>query len=40
MNGLDTQRFNRRHGMVGHLYPGRYQAIFAQKDNYLLELTR
>ncbi len=40
LNGLYTQRFNRRHGMVGHLYQGRYKAILVQKENYLLELTR
>ncbi|MGH8550980.1 MAG: transposase [Methylococcales bacterium] len=40
MNGLHTQRFNRRHGMVRHLYQGRYKAILVQKDNDLLELTR
>ena len=40
LNGIYTQRFNRRHGMVGHLYQGRYKAILIQKENYLLELSR
>ena len=40
LNGLYTQRFNRRHDMVGHLFQGRYKAILIQKDTYLLELTR
>jgi REP element-mobilizing transposase RayT len=40
MNGLYTQRFNRRHRMVGHLFQGRYKAILVQKEAYLLELTR
>jgi len=40
LNGVYTQRFNRRHGMVGHLFQGRYKAILIQKDTYLLELTR
>jgi putative transposase len=40
LNGVYTQRFNRRHGMVGHLFQGRYKAILIQKDAYLLELTR
>ena len=40
LNGLYTQRFNRRHGLSGHLYQGRYKAILVQKENYLLELTR
>ncbi len=40
LNGIYTQRFNRHHGMVGHLYQGCYKAILIQKENYLLELTR
>lgn len=40
LNGLYTQRFNRRHGLVGHLYQGRYKAILVQKETYLLELAR
>lgn len=40
LNGLYTQRFNQRHGLVGHLYQGRYKAILVQKESYLLELSR
>ena len=40
LNGVYTQRFNRRHGLVGHLFQGRYKAILVQRDAYLLELTR
>ncbi len=40
LNGLYTQRFNRRHGMVGHLFQGRYKAILIQKEAHLLELSR
>ena len=40
LNGVYTQRFNRRHGEVGHLYQGRYKAILVQKESYLQELTR
>ncbi len=40
LNGHYTQRFNRRHSMVGHLFQGRYKAVLVQKDSYLLELTR
>jgi putative transposase len=40
LNGLYTQRFNRRHGVVGHLYQGRYKAILVQKESHLLELSR
>jgi len=40
LNGLYTQRFNKRHQRVGHLLQGRYQAILVDKDHYLLELCR
>lgn len=39
LNGVYTQRFNRRHGVVGHLFQGRYKAILVQKDTYLLALS-
>lgn len=35
-----TQRFNKRHGQVGHLFQGRYKAILCERDSYLLELVR
>lgn|SRR5581483_2726638 len=40
VNGVYTQRFNRRHGRVGHVFQGRYKAIVVQKDAHLLELCR
>jgi REP element-mobilizing transposase RayT len=40
LNGVYTQRFNRRHRRVGHVFQGRYKALLVQKDAYLLELTR
>ena len=40
LNGIYTQRFNRRHGHSGHLFQGRYQAILVEKDSYLRELAR
>ena len=40
LNGLYTQRFNRAHGRVGHVFQGRYKAILIHKDSYLLELAR
>lgn len=40
LNGVYTQRFNRKHKRVGHVYQGRYKAIIVQKDSYLLELAR
>jgi REP-associated tyrosine transposase len=35
-----TQRYNRRHHTVGHLFQGRYKAIVCDRDAYLLELVR
>ena len=40
LNGVYTQRFNRTHGRVGHVFQGRYKAILVDRDNYLLELCR
>lgn len=40
MNGVYTQRFNRKHGRVGHVFQGRYKAIIVHKESYLLELVR
>ena len=40
LNGVYTQRFNRRHGRVGHVFQGRYKAIMVQKESYLMELAR
>ncbi len=40
LNGVYSQSFNRRHGLVGHVFQGRYKAILVQKESYLLELAR
>jgi putative transposase len=40
LNGVYTQRFNRRHGRVGHVFQGRFKAIVLDRDSYLLELCR
>ncbi len=40
LNGVYTQRFNRTHERVGHVFQGRYKAILVQQDSYLLELAR
>lgn len=40
LNGVYTQRLNRRHGRVGHVFQGRYKAIVVDRDSYLLELCR
>lgn len=38
--GVYTQRFNRRHRRVGHLFQGRFKALLVQDERYLLELAR
>lgn len=40
LNGVYTQRFNRRHQRVGHVFQGRYQAIVVDRDAYYLEVVR
>jgi len=40
LNGIYTQRFNRRHHRVGHIFQGRYKAILVEREAYLLELSR
>jgi len=40
LNGVYTQRYNRFHKRVGHVFQGRYKAILVQKESYLLELAR
>ena len=40
VNGVYTQRFNRRHDKVGHLFQGRFKAILVDSDAYLLTLCR
>jgi len=40
LNGVFTQRVNRRHGKVGHVFQGRYKAILVDRDAYLLEVCR
>jgi putative transposase len=40
LNGVYTQRFNRSHDRVGHVFQRRYQAILVQKEAHLLELAR
>lgn len=39
-NSRYAQTFNRRHGRVGHLYQGRFDARLIEKENYLLEVIR
>jgi REP element-mobilizing transposase RayT len=40
LNGVYTQRFNREHKRVGHVFQSRYKTIIVQKEAYLLELAR
>ena len=40
LNGVYTQRFNRIHGRVGHVFQGRYTSIVVEKDTHLLECAR
>ncbi len=40
VNGVYTQRYNRRHSVVGHLLQGRFKAILVDRDAYLLALCR
>lgn len=40
LNGVYTQRFNVRHGRVGHLFQGRYGAVLVEQEAYLLEVAR
>jgi putative transposase len=40
INGIYTQRFNRRHKTDGQLFRGRYKAMLVDADNYLLKLVK
>lgn len=40
INGVYTQRYNRRHGCDGQLFRGRYKSILVEADSYLLQLMR
>lgn len=40
LNSIYTQRFNRRHKRVGHLFQGRFKSYLVEKEPYLLELSR
>ncbi len=40
LNGVYTQRFNRKKRRDGALFRGRYRAILVQADNYLMEIVR
>lgn len=40
VNGVYTQRYNRRRNIDGQLFRGRYKSILVEQDSHLLELLR
>jgi len=40
LNGVYTQKYNRRHKKVGHLFQGRFKSIHVEKEAHLQELIR
>lgn len=40
LNGIYTQKVNRRHHESGHIFQGRFRAVLVQKERYLLALCR
>lgn len=40
LNGVYTQRYNKRHNCDGQLFRGRYKSIVVESDSYALELVR
>lgn len=40
INGVYTQRYNRKHKVDGQLFRGRFKSILVEEDSYLLELLR
>ncbi len=40
INGVYTQRYNRRRKVDGSLFRGRYKAILVDSDSYLLHLSK
>ena len=40
LNGNYSQYFNRQHGLVGHVFQGRYHAVLCQANDYLATLAR
>ncbi|MFH1315705.1 MAG: transposase [Candidatus Uhrbacteria bacterium] len=40
LNGNYSQKFNKKHERVGHLFQGRYKAFVIEKETYLLEVAR
>ncbi len=40
INGVYTQRYNRRHKVDGQLFRGRYKNVLVEEDSHLVELLR
>lgn len=40
LNGVYAQWFNRRHGVDGHLFQGRFHSVAVESNVHLLELAR
>ncbi|MCG2725929.1 MAG: transposase [Elusimicrobia bacterium] len=40
LNGVYTQKYNKRHKKCGHIFQGRFKAILVEKDNYILAVSR
>ncbi|MCH6575939.1 MAG: hypothetical protein IH795_12205 [Bacteroidetes bacterium] len=40
LNGMYTQKYNRKHGVKGHIFQGRFKAVIVEKDTYLLDICR
>jgi len=40
LNGVYTQKYNRRHDTPGHVFQGRFNAVVIEKESHLLEVSR
>lgn len=40
LNGVYTQKYNRRNNKVGHVFQGRFKGVLVDGDAYLVELAR
>ena len=40
VNGVYSQRYNRRHGHIGHLFQGRFHAVLVDHETYLAAACR
>jgi hypothetical protein len=40
VNGEYTRAFNRRHGLTGHIFQGRFHSVLVDSDAYLIEVCR